>query len=323
MFFSPSFNYFLLFPDPYNHVKEVFLRSLTSWGIDPYSFISASILSSDLSCLAEDSNRMIQVWMLLSLISIQYPRLDATGSTSMSWYVCFYAHGWSLFFVGWVCLPLFHTPRMIISNRFLSHFVPNLTFGAPVLQCLRKHTKYSILTCPLCSRGFFDCHLMVENPEKYVAPMAKAGVEQFIFHIEATGIPFPSLLICVQIRSKNSSIRSRRLTWRSVLPSSPTPPLRLWCLMSINCKCLYYSSISRDIVLMMGVEPGFSGQKFNPLCLEKVCFWILPSQYRFVPCDRNVLLSTLVLMVVSTTQRLWMLPLLVYDVHSASDPCRC
>ena len=126
MFFSPSFKYFLLFPDPYNHVKEVFLRSLTSWGIDPYSFISASILSSDLSCLAEDSNRMIQVWMPSSLISIQYPRLDATGSTSMSWYVCFYAHGWSLFFVGWVCLPLFHTPRMIIIIVFLATLFPTL-----------------------------------------------------------------------------------------------------------------------------------------------------------------------------------------------------
>lgn len=55
------------------------------------------------------------------------------------------------------------------------HFVPNLTLGAPVVKCLRKHTK-----------GFLDCHLMVTNPEKWVKDFAAAGADMFTFHIEAT-----------------------------------------------------------------------------------------------------------------------------------------
>ena len=54
------------------------------------------------------------------------------------------------------------------------HFVPNLSWGAPVIKCLRQH-----------SDAFFDTHLMVSNPEDFIAPMADAGVDQFTFHIEA------------------------------------------------------------------------------------------------------------------------------------------
>ena len=55
------------------------------------------------------------------------------------------------------------------------HFVPNLTFGAPVVKSLSKHTA-----------GFMDCHLMVTNPEDYVGPLADAGAGMFTFHVEAT-----------------------------------------------------------------------------------------------------------------------------------------
>lgn len=50
--------------------------------------------------------------------------------------------------------------------------------GAPVIKCLRK-----------CTNAFFDTHLMVSDPENYIAPMADAGVDQFTFHIEATKDP--------------------------------------------------------------------------------------------------------------------------------------
>jgi len=58
------------------------------------------------------------------------------------------------------------------------HFVPNLTIGAPVIKSLRATTK-----------GFLDCHLMVSDPEKWVEDFAKAGADQYTFHIEATDHP--------------------------------------------------------------------------------------------------------------------------------------
>ena len=54
------------------------------------------------------------------------------------------------------------------------HFVPNLTFGPPVVQSLAKRTD-----------AFLDCHLMVTNPSAYVAPLAAAGAHMFTFHVEA------------------------------------------------------------------------------------------------------------------------------------------
>ncbi|MCI2110700.1 MAG: ribulose-phosphate 3-epimerase, partial [Acidaminococcaceae bacterium] len=55
------------------------------------------------------------------------------------------------------------------------NFVPNLTFGAPVVKCLRPTTKM-----------FFDCHLMVEHPETYIEDFAKAGADMIVVHVEAT-----------------------------------------------------------------------------------------------------------------------------------------
>ena len=58
------------------------------------------------------------------------------------------------------------------------HFVPNLTWGPPVVKSLRKHTE-----------AFLDCHLMVSEPEKWVDDMAAAGADSFTFHVEATKDP--------------------------------------------------------------------------------------------------------------------------------------
>lgn len=59
------------------------------------------------------------------------------------------------------------------------HFVNNLTFGHPVVKCLRSHIKDT----------FFDLHMMVSEPEKWISPMADAGGNQYTFHIESTATP--------------------------------------------------------------------------------------------------------------------------------------
>jgi ribulose-phosphate 3-epimerase len=84
---------------------------------------------------------------------------------------------------GWIfSIPYFpsHVPKKATKDLhyipIYSHFVPNLTLGAPIIKCLRKHTD-----------AFLDCHLMVSKPEQWVDDFAKAGADMFTFHIEATG----------------------------------------------------------------------------------------------------------------------------------------
>lgn len=143
------------------------------------------------------------------------------------------------------------------------HFVPNLTIGAPIVACLRKH-----------SDAFFDVHLMVSNPKQWVAEYAKAGADMYTFHIEsfigevaegssssstaaATSSP-PSLHpevveTCQLIRAANMHVG---LTLK---PETPIDVL------------LPYLAVPGlvDMVLVMTVRPGFGGQKFMPDAARK------------------------------------------------------
>lgn len=116
-------------------------------------------------------------------------------------------------------------------------FVPNLTFGAPVVKCIRKTTKL-----------FFDCHLMVENPEKYIADFKAAGADQIVVHAEAT----KHLHRCIQ------QIKSEGMQAGVALnPGTPLSALE---------EILPYV----DMVLIMSVNPGFGGQSFIESIVPKI-----------------------------------------------------
>ncbi len=117
------------------------------------------------------------------------------------------------------------------------HFVPNLTFGAPVIRTLRP-----------CTDLPFDAHLMVENPEDYVGPMAEAGVQMLSFHAEAA----------VHADKIISDIRSRGMS-----PGMAVNPGTSLSLLDTVLSQL-------DFVLIMTVNPGFGGQKLIPYCIDKI-----------------------------------------------------
>jgi ribulose-phosphate 3-epimerase len=119
------------------------------------------------------------------------------------------------------------------------HFVPNLTFGVPVLRCARKHT-----TLP------FDVHLMVEAPEKYIDSLVGLGVDFVCFHIEATHFA-PRL--CQQIREAGM---------RPAVALNPQTPL---CALE-NVLPLV------EVVLVMSVDPGFAGQGFIEPVWDKLTY---------------------------------------------------
>ncbi|KXT75281.1 ribulose-phosphate 3-epimerase [Streptococcus sp. DD12] len=117
------------------------------------------------------------------------------------------------------------------------HFVPNITFGADVVAAMRKH-----------SRLFFDCHLMVENPEKHIASFAKAGADSVTIHVEAT----PHIHGALQ-QIKATGMQA------SVAINPGTPVEAILPVLGLV-----------DQVLVMTVNPGFGGQAFLPETLEKV-----------------------------------------------------
>ncbi len=116
------------------------------------------------------------------------------------------------------------------------HFVPNLTIGPPVVSSLRRHT-------PL----FFDCHLMMTNPEKYLKDFADAGADGCSVHVEIGNTP---ALIA----------QMRQLGLRAGLALNPDTPF--------EAVAPFLDSV--DLVLCMTVFPGFGGQEFMAEVLDKV-----------------------------------------------------
>ena len=118
-------------------------------------------------------------------------------------------------------------------------FVPNLSFGPPVLQSLRKIT-------PL----FFDVHLMITRPLDYIENFVKCGADCITFHLESASDPAETIR-CIHSFGKQAGL--------SIKPG--TAPEALLPFLG-----------SLDMVLVMSVEPGFGGQKFMPSALPKIKF---------------------------------------------------
>ena len=116
------------------------------------------------------------------------------------------------------------------------NFVPNMSFGPCVIAALRPHSKL-----------FFDVHLMIERPERYLEDYKKAGADGVTIHYESTENPAEVL----------KTIRAMGMS-PAVAISPDTKPEVLFPLLPL---C--------DMVLVMTVYPGFGGQKMIPACLEK------------------------------------------------------
>ncbi|MGW6279410.1 ribulose-phosphate 3-epimerase [Kribbella sp. NPDC055071] len=118
-----------------------------------------------------------------------------------------------------------------------NHFVPNLTLGMPVVESLAKATD-----TPL------DCHLMIEDPDRWAPGYVEAGASSVTFHVEACKAPIRTAR---EIRAKGA---------RAAMALKPATPIEP-----------YEDMLSElDMILIMTVEPGFGGQKFLDVCVPKI-----------------------------------------------------
>ena len=117
------------------------------------------------------------------------------------------------------------------------HFVPNLTFGAPLIRALRRLGDHPI-----------DVHLMVERPERYIEEYAAAGANVFTFHPEAT----------VHVQRHLAAVRERGML--AGLALNPGTPLSL----------IEEVVDDLDLVLVMSVNPGYGGQSYLPAATAKI-----------------------------------------------------
>lgn len=116
-------------------------------------------------------------------------------------------------------------------------FVPSISYGMPVLKCVRKHTDL-----------FLDVHLMIDRPERYVKDFADSGADLINFHIEATD-KVAETIEAIRALGKKVGI--------SIKPGTPASAVEPYLALV-------------DMILVMTVEPGFGGQKLIPECIDKV-----------------------------------------------------
>ena len=109
------------------------------------------------------------------------------------------------------------------------HFVPNITIGPVVVENIRKKTSL-----------FLDCHLMIENPEKYIEAFAKAGADLITIHRETVSDPLGLITQIKKAGCKAGISINPETPLETIIPFIPEV----------------------DLVLIMSVHPGFSGQKF-------------------------------------------------------------
>ncbi|MEW2504373.1 MULTISPECIES: ribulose-phosphate 3-epimerase [unclassified Amycolatopsis] len=118
-----------------------------------------------------------------------------------------------------------------------AHFVPNLTLGLPVVEALLKSTDVPL-----------DCHLMIDDPDRWAIGYAEAGAYNVTVHVEAANDP---VKLAKNLRAAGAK------AGLSVKPGTPLEP--------------YVETLKHyDTLLVMSVEPGFGGQSFMPDVLEKV-----------------------------------------------------
>jgi ribulose-phosphate 3-epimerase len=116
-------------------------------------------------------------------------------------------------------------------------FVPNITFGPPIIKAMRAKSDL-----------FFDCHLMIREPGRYIADFAEAGADLICVHAEACD---HLERVCAQIAEAGA---------KPAVALNPHTPLDM----------VRYLIPQLSMVLIMSVNPGFGGQKFIPFCMDKV-----------------------------------------------------
>ena len=117
------------------------------------------------------------------------------------------------------------------------HFVPNISFGAPVMKCIRKDFD-----------GIFDVHLMISEPLRYLDDFVKGGADMITFHLESDSDP-DATIAAIHEKGCKAGI--------SIKPKTPAEAVKP-----------YLDRV--DMVLIMTVEPGFGGQKFMTDMMPKV-----------------------------------------------------
>ena len=118
-----------------------------------------------------------------------------------------------------------------------NHFVPNLTLGLPVVQALLTHVSTPV-----------DCHLMIEDPDRWAPAYAEAGAGSVTFHVEAAAAP---VRLAREIRRQGA---------RAGVGIKPATPV----------ESLADLVDEVDMILIMSVEPGFGGQAFLDLAVPKI-----------------------------------------------------